>query len=90
MDDQDEDLRMLRIDRVLELIPVSRVTLYRMIKSGQFPPPAKLGGSSAWSNQEIRKWRNNLLSSRLVAEGMVREREERKEKRRRREVSDLA
>ena len=85
----DSDPRMLRIDRVLELIPVSRVTLYRMIKAGQFPRPVKLGGSSAWSNQEIRKWRNNLLSSRLVAEGMVKEQEEKAKRRRKREMSDL-
>lgn len=84
-----DELRMLRIDRVLELIPVSRVTLYRMIKAGQFPRPVKLGGSSAWSNQEIRKWRNNLLSSRLVAEGMVKEQEEKAKRRRKREMSDL-
>ena len=86
---EDSELRMLRIDRVLELIPVSRVTLYRMIKAGQFPRPVKLGGSSAWSNQEIRKWRNNLLSSRLVAEGMVKEQEEKAKRRRKREMSDL-
>ena len=89
MDGKDDELRMLRIDRVLELIPVSRVTLYRMIKAGQFPRPVKLGGSSAWSNQEIRKWRNNLLSSRLVAEGMVKEQEEKAKRRRKREMSDL-
>lgn len=82
MDGHDEDLRMLRIDRVLELIPVSRVSLYRMIKAGQFPRPVKLGGSSAWSNHEIRKWRDNLLLSRGIARTM-------EKKRRERDLSDL-
>lgn len=77
-----DDLRMLRIDRVLELIPVSRVSLYRMIKAGQFPRPVKLGGSSAWSNHEIRKWRDNLLLSRGIARTM-------EKKRRERDLSDL-
>ena len=78
----DDDLRMLRIDRVLELIPVSRVTLYRMIKAGQFPKPVKLGGSSAWSNAEVRKWRDNLLLAREMAANI-------QAKQRKRDLEDL-
>ena len=60
----DDNVRMLRIEKVLDLIPVSRVSLYRMIKNGKFPPPVKAHGVSLWSNREIRKWRDDLFAAR--------------------------
>jgi predicted DNA-binding transcriptional regulator AlpA len=53
-----EDLRLIRIGRLLELIPVSKVSLYRMIKVGDFPAPEKLGGCSVWSYDEIKRWKD--------------------------------
>lgn len=60
----DEDLRFLRIDQVLELVPFARSSLYRAIQAGEFPAPVKLGTASLWSNQEIRAWKNRLMASR--------------------------
>lgn len=60
----DEDIRMLRIEAVLELVPVSKVSIYRMIKSGEFPAPIKAGGSSLWCNDEVRAWKNSRLKER--------------------------
>jgi predicted DNA-binding transcriptional regulator AlpA len=54
----DEDLRLLRIEQVLELIPVARSSIYRMIEAKTFPAPEKLGSVSVWSNQEIRAWKD--------------------------------
>lgn len=59
MDDfhpDDEDIRLLRVERVLDLIPVSKNTLYRLIAADKFPAPYKLLGTSVWSNEEIRDW----------------------------------
>ena len=53
---EDEDLRMLRIERVLDLFPVSRVTLYRLIRSGDFPEPTKMGRTSLWRSSDLRRW----------------------------------
>lgn len=53
---ENEDLRLLRIEQVLDLIPVSRVTLYRMIKAGTFPHPVKFGGKSLWPMDEMKAW----------------------------------
>lgn len=63
IDHRDEDLRMLRIDQVLELFPISRVSLYRLIRDKKFPPPEKLGGVSLWSNQTLRDWRHSMKST---------------------------
>lgn len=58
MDDvlENDDLRMLRIEQVISLFPVSRVTVYRLIKSGQFPSPVKMGNTNLWRYAELRKW----------------------------------
>lgn len=58
----DEDLRLLRIEQVLELIPIGRSSLYRMIDNESFPTPAKLGTVSVWPAQEIRDWKETKFS----------------------------
>lgn len=52
----DQDLRLLRLPQVLELIPIGRSSLYRLINEKAFPPPRKIGGMSLWSRQDIRAW----------------------------------
>lgn len=53
---ENEDLRMLRIEQVIDLFPVSRETLYRMINAGKFPGPTKLGRTSLWRRSQLRTW----------------------------------
>lgn len=53
---ENEDLRMLRIEQVIDLFPVSRETLYRMISAGKFPAPTKLGRTSLWRRSHLRVW----------------------------------
>ena len=46
--------RVLRAPEVVSEIGVSKATLYRWVRSGQFPPPIKLGGHSVgWLREEI-------------------------------------
>lgn len=53
---ENEDLRMLRIEQIMELFPVSRVTVYRLIKSGDFPQPVKMGRTSLWRYAHLKQW----------------------------------
>ena len=39
---------------VRELLRISNPTLYRRIKDGFLPKPAKIGGTSSWSVDQIR------------------------------------
>ena len=52
--------KILREPEVLERVGISRSTLYRWIKSGDFPEPVQLGppGSRAkgWIEEEIEEW----------------------------------
>lgn len=49
----------LTMKQVLEITQVSRATLYRWIKTGDFPAQYSLtasGRSARWKNSEINQW----------------------------------
>ena len=50
----------LRIKQVLELIPVGKSTWWAGVKSGRFPPSHKIGGSTMWRVEDIRKLIKNV------------------------------
>lgn len=61
---EQSDIRLLRIDQVLEKVPVGRSSLYRMIRAGEFPEPSKRDGMSFWSGSEVDNWILRLLGTR--------------------------
>lgn len=49
--------RLLRLQQVRQLVPLSRSAIYDRIKSGTFPKPISLGPkSSAFIGSEIDQW----------------------------------
>ena len=47
--------RLLRIQHVQEILPVSERTIWRMVKSGRMPKPKRLSGRTVvWPESEIR------------------------------------
>lgn len=47
----------LRLPDVLQVVNLSRTTLYRRISAGEFPEPYDLGGrASGWRRSEVEKW----------------------------------
>lgn len=49
-------LGFLRLEQVLQLIPISQSTWYSGIKTGRFPQPVKIGPrTSAYRAEDIRK-----------------------------------
>ena len=52
--------RIMRITEVADITGLSRTTVWRRVRSGDFPPPVKLGGptsrSVGWRKEEIEKW----------------------------------
>ena len=51
---QERDLMAL-VD-VLEMLQVSRATLYKFVGERGFPQPVKLGRSNRWLTIEVRAW----------------------------------
>ena len=56
--DQLPDAALVRITRIVgPLVPISRSTWWRYVKSGKAPLPVKLGvGVTAWRVGELRSW----------------------------------
>ena len=49
--------RILRLPAVLSRIGVSRSTVYRLIASGHFPAPRRLGPNSVgWWEADVEAW----------------------------------
>jgi predicted DNA-binding transcriptional regulator AlpA len=53
--------KMLTLEEVLTVVPVSETTLYRMQMDGRFPRShAGLGQRRFWFEDEIRAWQDSL------------------------------
>ena len=63
--------RILRIPEVVAITGLSRTTIWRRVKSGDFPPPVRLGSlgtrSIGWRESDIKAW----LDSRPELEQIV-------------------
>ena len=52
----------------VELVSLSRVSLWRMAKTGRFPSPCDLGnGKIRWREDEVRDWLSKLPSRQYPA-----------------------
>lgn len=50
-------MRFLRLAEVRNRVPFGRATIYRLIKTGQFPKPYALGARAvAWLESEVEGW----------------------------------
>jgi len=51
-------MKLLRMKQLLEIIPVSKSTLYQWIKDGRFPQPSKRYSSrcTVWNEDDIKSW----------------------------------
>lgn len=48
---------MSRASQILPLLPFGKSSLWKFIKSGQFPKPVRItGGITAWRNADVLAW----------------------------------
>lgn len=46
----------LRLNQILELVPIGKSSFWAKVKSGEYPQPVKLGArTTAWKVEDIRK-----------------------------------
>jgi prophage regulatory protein len=58
--------KFLRLPAVQALVPYSRSTIYRLVASGEFPAPIRLGSRAvAWRSGSIESW----ISARIAKGG---------------------
>ena len=57
--------RILRPSQMCKKLSISKATLYRLIKMGEFPPPLQLGGGSVgWPETVGDEWIQNRPTTR--------------------------
>lgn len=50
-------LTLVKLPQLLEIVQLSRSSVYDAIKSGDFPPPVKIGKRAvAWRMQDVEAW----------------------------------
>ena len=52
--------RLIKLEEVMHLVPLSRAKIYQMIKEKKFPKQLKEGGSSLWRLEDIINYIKNL------------------------------
>ena len=61
----DTQVLLVRLRQLTAMVGLSRSTIYRLVKAGNFPKPIRIGISSlAWRMDDIHKWidsRNRIL-----------------------------
>ena len=53
-----------RIQEVVQMVGLSKPTIYRMAREGQFPRPVKIGvRASGWRKSEVERWAEERRSA---------------------------
>jgi prophage regulatory protein len=62
--EQERNVRIIRIDEVMERVQLSRSTIWRLEKAGKFPVRKRLGTKAmGWSEEDIDMWIKTRPSS---------------------------
>lgn len=49
----------IRINQLIQTLPISKASIWRKVKQGTFPAPVKLSvGITAWRTADIETWLN--------------------------------
>jgi len=51
-----EPRRLLRLDHVLDRVPVSRATIYLWMNQGRFPKQISIGRAAFWRESDVTAW----------------------------------
>jgi prophage regulatory protein len=60
MNYQDTQVLVVRMSRLVEMIGLSRSTIWKLLSEDQFPNPIRLGSRSiAWRIKDVEEWRQS-------------------------------
>lgn len=60
--------RLIPLPEVMSIIGYGKTIIYRWVREGDFPAPCHPGGgSSRWSEAEVRQWKSEQLARRKAA-----------------------
>ena len=61
---------LLPLRRVCDRIGLHRATVYRMMATGEFPTPVKIGTRSLWVESEVQAWISARIADRSMGQSM--------------------
>jgi len=62
----------IRLPRVLQLVGLSRASVYERVANGSFPSPVPVGsGRVAWVESEVRRWMSDCVARRDTSASTV-------------------
>ena len=64
MNNQITPRKLIRLPTVLDRVGLKRSTIYQRMKADAFPRPVKIGGASAWVEEEVDAYVSRLMSAR--------------------------
>ena len=53
---------LIRSSKVLEMLGVGQVTLWKYVRDGKFPAPIKIGATRYWDESEVNEWFERVKS----------------------------
>jgi prophage regulatory protein len=53
-------MELYKIKELVELLKISRATIYRKVSENEFPKPIKIGRGTFWRKEDITNWLQNL------------------------------
>lgn len=63
--------RIVRLNTVMDMVGLSRSSIYRRLDNGSFPKPVDLGsGTIGWVENEIISWIDERIAQRDVSDGV--------------------
>lgn len=58
--------KILKLKQVIEIVGISRSSIYSLVQRGAFPKPIKISiRSSGWLLSEVERWIESRASSRI-------------------------
>ena len=64
---QKETEKLLRIKQILEIVPLGKSTVWKMVAEGNFPQPIKLTERcTAWRESEVQQWMEELITNQVA------------------------
>lgn len=61
----EEEIRFIRLQKVLHMTSIPKSTLMAMIADGKFPQPVHVGTRSrAWVESEVKEWQKDVMNKR--------------------------
>ena len=71
MENNQQQISLIRLPEVRKIVPLSRPTIYRRIQEGKFPAPIKDGRCSLWDEAEVRAYVARLFGQRPPGENQA-------------------